>query len=115
MKYNIGELDRRITFVDKSAECENKWGELVPCEREIATVWAKVEELRGKEKLKAGKDYATMDIQVICRYRDDITTDMIIEYEGRELEIKSIIELGRRRYLEIMCEEVATKRSDRNG
>ncbi len=115
MKYSIGQLDRRITFIDPKADIENKWGELVPGRKEIATVWAKVEELRGKEKLKAGKDYATTDIQVICRYRDDIKTDMVIEYEDRELEVKSIIELGRRRYLEIMCEEIATKRGNKNG
>ena len=110
MKEQIGKLDRRITFIDPHATEEDEWGEIIPGRKEIAIVWAKVLELRGKEKRKAGKDFATMELDITCRYRSNITTDLIIEYQGRELEILSVNELGRRRYLEIVALENKTKR-----
>lgn len=106
MKYEIGELDRRITFIAVDEEVENEIGEIELGDREIATVWAKVLEVKGKEKYKADKIDAYRDYEIICRYRPDINQTMEIEYKERRLEIISPpVELGRRRYLEIIARE----------
>ena len=103
--YDIGELDRRITFIKTDAEVENDFGELENTEEELATVWAKVLEIKGRERYKNNKINAELDYEIICRYRADIDQTMEIEYKGRKLEILSVVELGRRKYLEIIASE----------
>lgn len=103
---NPGLLDRRITILEPSGTVENEVGEEVPVLKEIDTVWAKVEELRGKELLEAQKINPELTYRITIRYRKGIHSAMVLDYEGRRLELASPpIEIGRRKYLELMCTE----------
>lgn len=102
---NPGKLDRRITILNPIGETENEMEEIVLGLEEVATVWASVEALRGREYLEAQKIRAEVTYRVIIRYRNDIKPTMRIKFDNRELEIQSVIEIGRKKYLELMCIE----------
>lgn len=108
-KYKIGRLDRRITFISIDKPIENEFGEIELKPVEKMTVWAFVEELKGKEKLELEKVDATVDYKIICRYNPEINQTMEIDYEGRRLEILSVTEISRRRYTEILAVENRSK------
>ncbi len=48
--------------------------------------------------------------RIRCDYRDDVTPDMRVTFDGRVLEITAgPVELGRRDGLEMMCQELSTQ------
>jgi SPP1 family predicted phage head-tail adaptor len=110
---NPGELRNRITILDPCGEEENELGEIVPSLVEVATVWAKVIPIRGKEYLEMQKLRPELNYRVTIRYRKDIHPAMIIRFEDKELEIESVIDIASRKtYLELNCVE---KRVKTNG
>lgn len=110
MKYRIGSLDRRITFIKTDIKKENELGELENKDEVFDEVWAQVLEVKGSEQYKLEKVDANRDYEIIIRYRTDIDNTMEIDYEGRRLEILGPpTEIGRRRYLEIMAREKVTE------
>lgn len=102
---NPGLLDKRITILDPSETTENVLGEEIPIIGEVDKVWAKVEALKGKEYLEAQKIRSELTYRVTIRYRKDIHPAMIIRCEDKELEVQSAIEVGRKKYLELICIE----------
>ena len=88
---NPGELRNRITILNPNGEEENELGETVPSLVEIATVWAKVIPIRGKEYLEMQKLRPELNYRVTIRYRKDIHPAMIIRFEDKELEIESTV------------------------
>lgn len=107
--YDVSELDRRITFVETDVETENELGEIELGDRDLCTVWAKVQEIKEKERYRADKIDAERDYEIIIRYKKGIKQTMKIRYQDRILEIISPpVELGRREYLEIMAKEYTT-------
>ncbi len=110
---NPGLLDRRITILEPSGSEKNQLNELVPSLVEVGRFWARVETLKGREVLKLEKINSELPYKITIRYRKGIHSAMVLKYEERELEIISPpIEIGRRKYLELMCVE---KKVDKNG
>ena len=107
---NPGELRNRITILDPIGITENEVGEEIPTLVEIATVWAKVIPIRGKEYLEAQKIRPELQYRVTIRYRKDIHPAMIIRFEDKELEIESVIDIASRKtYMELNCVEKRVK------
>lgn len=109
---DAGTLDRRITFearaVSQGGVYNRKTVEWVP----HATVWAQVRDVLPSraESVDQGLSMARRPCRIRLRWRDDITGDMRIDYEGRKLRIiAGPVELGRRAGLEIMAEELSTE------
>ena len=104
-----GTMDKRLLIekkiVTKNPDFGNEvitWGEFV------ATNGAAVDILRPKEESTiSGIRLLTRPCAITIRYRPGITTDMRITILDRDrlLQIVSIAEIGRRRYLSLMCEE----------
>lgn len=110
---NPGELRHRITILDPSGTTENEVGEEMPTLVEVATVWAKVIPIRGKEYLEAQKLRPELQYRVTIRHRKDIHPAMIIQFEDKKLEIESVIDIAsRKEYIELNCVE---KRVSTNG
>jgi len=105
-------MDRRVIILNPDVETENALGALVKTTQEVATVWASVVPLRGREYFEAQKIRSELSYRVTMRYRDDVTPAMTIRYKAKDLEINSVIEIGREEGLEIMCTE---KRVPPNG
>ncbi len=101
-----GRLDKRVQL-QSATEARDSHGQPIKTWTTQATVWAGVEPLRGAEKVAAMQMGAYRQLDVIIRYRSDVTEDWRILYGTRELEIKSVVnEYERDRMLKIRCLEV---------
>lgn len=103
----IGRVYRHLVEIwDLNNTEENEVGEEVQVPKKIDSIWAEVTPLRGKEYLEAQKAVSEMQYKITTRYRDFIDTSMLIKWQGRELNINSIINIsGREEHMEIMCTE----------
>ncbi|WP_149683754.1 phage head closure protein [Alkalithermobacter thermoalcaliphilus] len=73
---------------------------------EVATVWAAIEPLRGREFFQAQQAQAEVTHKVTIRYRKDVDKSQIIKYADRRLDIDYIINIDEEnKYLEIFCTE----------
>ena len=97
----IGELNKRITIkqfttiVNENGFNEDTWAN-------IATVWAKVTNLSGREYFAAAAVQAENTVKFTIRYMGNITTDMRILFQDKIYNITFIdnIKYGNR-YIEI--------------
>ena len=72
----------------------------------LATVWAEVVPMSGREALFAFRLESPVTHRVTMRYRADVKADMRLNYESRILTIRAVINRGEEnRYLEILAEE----------
>lgn len=99
---HAGRLDQRVTLQSKSATRAAN-GEEVVSWVDVATVWAQVQQLRGKEFFAGAQMQDAVDVRVRVRYRSGVTRDQRLLWRGAPLDIVGIVELGRKEALEIMC------------
>lgn len=102
----IGKMNRRITIrsktVTKDTEgiTQNVWST-------VATVWAWVEPLRGKEYFEAAATNAENTVRFHIRYMSGLTSKMQVLYESRLFNINSVIDIDERhREMQLICTEV---------
>jgi len=102
----IGRMDRRITIIEKVVTTGDSNEDYVEPDvtgwTEFATVWARKEDLRGKEEVIADKvQFMYLTVWSI-RKLAGIKADMRIVYKGQVYEIIQISEgEGRERWLDI--------------
>lgn len=99
---NAGRLDRRITIKTKSVS-QNDFGEEIVTWTDVTTVWAQRSPLKGYERWVAQQVAASVDERFRIRFRTDVSPEDIVEFEGREYDITSVTEIGRRAGLELLC------------
>lgn len=99
---SAGRLDQRVTLQAKSATRAGN-GEEVVTWTDVATVWASVQQLRGKEFFAGAQMQDEIDVRVRLRYRAGVTRDQRLQWNGAPLDIVSVIALGRNEALELMC------------
>lgn len=74
-------LQRRAAGVDARGQPNGEW-------ETVATVWAKVRPLRGRELFAAGQMQEVSDVEVTIRYRSDIRTSAWrLQWRGQNLDI----------------------------
>ncbi len=103
-----GQLDRTIAIQGSVASPPNAFGEVIFTWTTIATVRAQIVQQSTEEFLRS---YGTTDaLAVIFRIRwlDGVTVEHRVEYEGKTLNIRETKEIGRRKGLELRCDEVRT-------
>ncbi|KPH60356.1 phage head closure protein [Novosphingobium sp. ST904] len=108
-----GKYDRRIQFerrVETRVGPHNRV--TVTWEPVLPKAWAQVQDVlpsRG-ESVVEGMSLAKRPCRIRCRYREDVSGDMRIDYRGRKLRIVSgPVEVSRREELEMMAEEWSTE------
>lgn len=76
----------------------------------VAAARAKIQPLRGNERLRAMQLEDTVTHRITMRYRAGITAKMRVKFGARLFNIRAVIDPEERnRFLELMCEEgVAT-------
>lgn len=85
---------------------ENELGEEVQIPKKIDLLWAEVIPVRGKEYMSVDKLVPEMQYKITTRYRSNIHQAMLIKWQGRELNIKAIVDIsGREEHMEILCIE----------
>ncbi len=106
---NIGRMGQRIEFC-RMEETEDAMGQTIVSPVPFLKVWADISEKNGAERSVADKLRAENYFKITVRYIEGITTDMLVLWKGRLLEIKSAINLYERdRILELECTEYPEK------
>lgn len=101
----IGEMRERVTLQSPSRTPDGAGGANVAW-TSGASVWAKVEERRGQERLAGERLAAEAAFALTIRYRSGISTQMRVLWNTRVLNIVSLRDPdGRKRFLELTCEE----------
>lgn len=103
MGLSAGEFDQRVKLQSKSVTRSGIGAEIVTWV-DVATVWAKVEPIRGREFFAAAQMQESTDHRVTIRYRTGVTRDMRIMWRNAPLDIVSVIDVkARKENLELMC------------
>lgn len=103
-----GRLRHRITIQEYRVIGRNSIGGEVKDWVDIATVWAGVEPIKGREYFAADKVRADITHRVPMRYRPGVVpTTMRVKFGARLFNITSVIDVEERHVdLELMCTEV---------
>jgi SPP1 family predicted phage head-tail adaptor len=97
-----GKLDRRIAL-RVATQGADDFGSPVETWADLAVVWAEKRDLRGREFYQANADNAEIETVFRIRWRSDVSPLNRIAYDGRDYDIVSVAEIGRRDGLEIMA------------
>ena len=105
MGIRIGRLRRRVRIEEKGVE-RNEYGEEIITWQPVATVWAAVEALRGRELTDRKQEGAEVTTRIIIRYRDGIRPSMRVVWGEHIYDIQSVIPSARREWIEMLATEV---------
>jgi SPP1 family predicted phage head-tail adaptor len=97
-----GKLDRQIAIKIATIGADD-FGAPTETLADVATVWAEKRDLRGREFYQANADNAEIETVFRIRWRADVSPLNRIAYAGRDYDIVSVAEIGRRDGLEIMA------------
>lgn len=95
---NIGSLDRYVA-IQSASESTNAYGERVGSFSTLASVWARIIDNPGNEKLEANQEQSINKVDFIIRYRSDVDETMQISYDSKTYKIQNIREIGRNNHL----------------
>lgn len=103
-----GELRHRIT-IQKPVSTQDEFGQPTDSWDNVITLWAKVEDLSGREYFIAQQVPASqVNARITIRWRVGIKSEMRIVHGDRILNIKAVLDPdGRRKWLHLMCQEVS--------
>jgi len=108
----IGPLRHRVTIQEKST-VQDAAGEESQAYTNIASipvVWADVRPSSAQEQFVSGADQqqATVSHRVTVRYRTDLSVEMRVVWNNKNLDIEEIRDpSGKYQYLVLMCREIA--------
>ena len=101
-----GQLRHRITIEEQVTSQEQTYGSIETNIAPRSPCWASVEPLSGKERLGADRAEASVTHRVRIRYQPDVKPDMRVNFQGRYLNIISVINKEERNIeLELLCSE----------
>lgn len=105
---DIGLLRHRISILEKTTTVtsngfeEEQW-------KELKTVWAAVENLRGREFYAAAQVQAENTVKFIIRYLPNIDTSMQILFRGKHYNIVAVDNIKyTNRFIELRAQEVVS-------
>lgn len=102
---NIGKLRHRITL-QRQIHAQNDYGAVVTTWQGIATVWAEIKPISGREYFEASQVQSEVTTQIWIRYRDGIEPTMRVAHNGKQYEIVSVLNYqGLNKTLQLMCKE----------
>ena len=100
---------RHRVSIQQVTEAKDTYGATTRTWATIATAWAAIEPIAGREYFYAQQVASSVSHRVTIRHRTGITPKMRIVHDSRTFEIESVRNLEERdRWLELMCSEVTT-------
>lgn len=103
----IGDMRERVTLQSPLLEADGAGGADVSWD-DGETIWAKVEELGGDERLTGERLAPRARLRLTIRHREGLNTAMRILWKTRPLDICAIRDPdGRKHFLILDCEEMA--------
>lgn len=97
----IGQMDRQVIIYRKE-NIRSGTGGFTESLVSIATPWAKMEEVSGKQD-EEGKIVHLVDRKYFTRYRSDLlgnSTNLVLEDKDQKFEVLHVMEIGRKNKLE---------------
>jgi SPP1 family predicted phage head-tail adaptor len=85
-----GQLNKRVTVVKYETVADGAGG-TIPEAVETIETWAKIDPMRGQRALTYGQVIQSTWYDVILRYNEDITKDLTLDYNGKEIVLHSVI------------------------
>ena len=102
---NIGKLRHRITLLRQVNEV-NDYGASTQTWKRVATVWADVRPVSGREYFSAQQVQSEVTTQIWLRHIEGIKPTMKVKFGEREFEILSVLNTQERDVsLQLMCKE----------
>jgi len=101
-----GKLDRQITIEAYATAGIDDYGTPTESWTEFATLRAQIIQASTEEYLRAYGEASDTAIIFRTRFVEGVTTEHRVTYETRNFNIREVKEIGRRKGLEIRCEEV---------
>lgn len=101
-----GALRHRVTLQALGAGSPQQTGSGMPDESwgDVATVYASVEPLNGRELFAAQEHHAEVTTRIRLRYRSGITAKMRVSHGGTVYNILSVIDAEKRhKEIQLMC------------
>jgi len=104
-KKRIGQYNRRVT-IQRLQTTVNAIGDAVESWVDVATVWASVDGQVNREETVGDRETPVQNYRVCMRYLPGILPSMRALYDGRELDIRGVVDREERREeLVLNCEE----------
>lgn len=101
-----GKLDRRVEIKVKTAT-RNSFGEEVISYTTLATVWAEVLPVTGREFYTAQQFVPEAQLKMRIRFREDFDETAKITYDNKDYDILYLAEIGRADGLEILVKRTS--------
>ncbi|MDE9545525.1 phage head closure protein [Xenorhabdus bovienii] len=73
--------------------------------QDIATVWAEVKHISGRELLASGAALSEATVRIWLRYRSDVTSASRLVFKGQIYDIQAVIPDGKCTQLELLCKQ----------
>ncbi|MDE9553729.1 phage head closure protein [Xenorhabdus bovienii] len=73
--------------------------------QDIATVWAEVKHISGRELLASGAALSEAAVRIWLRYRSDVTSASRLVFKGQIYDIQAVIPDGKCTQLELLCKQ----------
>ena len=102
MTLGAGKFDQRITL-ERRVMVEDAAGQEVISWTPVASMWAQVQALRGREFFAAAQLQQEQTLKVRIRYLAGLDVTMRLLWLDRPHDITGIIPVGRNEIIEIMC------------
>lgn len=100
-----GKLRHQITIEREQSVSDGAGGSTITWST-VATPRAFIKPMSGGERLQAMRLESTVTHRIFIRYRDDLLTSDRINYKGRLMQIRALINLEERnRWIEIYADE----------
>lgn len=97
---------RERVAIKVKARAKDDLGTDIVTETTLATVWAKVQPLRGQEAKDVGRLAPKQLYLITIRHRTDLTTDNLIVWDSKTLNIRSVQNRDERsQFLSMECED----------
>ncbi len=96
-----GELSERV-ILQRRVVVQDAYGQATITWTAIATVWARVRAVSGREFFAAAQVQQEQTVKVLIRYRTDLDATCRLVWQGRSHDITGVIPIGRE-WTELMC------------
>lgn len=96
-----GELTERVTLQSRSV-VQDAYGQDTITWTDVATVWARVRAVSGREFFAAAQVQQEQTVKVLIRVRADVLPTWRLVWQGRAHDITGVIPIGRE-FTELMC------------
>lgn len=98
-----GKLNRRLR-IEQRGEATDEGGSVIDGWTEVATVWANVRTLNGREFAVGGGQASQVTASIRIRYRTDLTAGMRAICDGIVFNIVAVLpDVARREHVDLAC------------